>query len=374
MRGSDAIEGHTDGVIRSGTTNSARRSSLFVTLLLTALWLNPAGAVPAAPAAQSVLDQRAVPAQSVDIETAPHTLEEGQVIRLYQAVLDRSPDKGGFGFWVRRLRTGSTIEEVAADFVASREFSLVYGEPDDDEFIDLLYRNVLNREPDAAGRGFWIDQLAGGLSRVRIVVLFSESSEFVGLSNTGLVLLPPFSATISTVTAVDLGSSWRPGCPVGPEQLRRLDVSIVDFNGAGSTGTLILHEDVAEDVATVFGQLYAARYPVDRMVPVDQHSSDDLLSMDANNTSNFNCRAVTGGTGWSRHAFGRAIDINPIQNPYVTSSRVLPPQGAYFVDRTVYHPAMIYPDDIVVNAFASIGWRWGGDFNSIKDWHHFDTQ
>lgn len=303
-----------------------------------------------------------------------HTLYEGQIVRLYRAVLDRSPDDGGFDFWVRRLRTGSTIDDVAAGFVASREFELVYGEPDDGQFVELLYRNVLNRAPDEAGREFWVHQIETGLTRVRVVVLFAESSEFVALSRTGLSALPPFAGTVSGVTADDLGSSWRNGCPVAPAQLRRLDVSLVNFDGQHDVGTVIVHEDVAEQIVLVFEQLYEDRYPVARMVPVDQYDSDDLVSMDANNTSAFNCRAVTGGTGWSRHAFGRAIDINPVQNPYLTSSQVLPLQGAEFVDRTKYHPAMIYADDVVVRAFASVGWRWGGNFNSIKDWHHFDTE
>lgn len=372
MRGSTAAERHTGAMTSRVRKPLVMWRNVVVVLVLCALWPNQAGAHPQR--ADSGLPDVIPSAQAVDPASAPRTLHEGQIIRLYRAVLDRSPDDGGFAFWVRRLRTGSTIDDVAAGFVSSREFGLVYGEPDDGEFIDLLYRNVLDRDPDPSGRSYWVDQLGGGLSRVRIVVLFSESAEFVRLSNTALVPLPRFSATISTVTAEDLGSSWRAGCPVGPEQLRRLDVSIVNFKGVGDRGTLILHEDVAEQVVTVFEQLYEDRYPVSGMAPVTQHGSDDLLSMDANNTSNFNCRAVTGGTGWSRHAFGRAIDINPIQNPYVTSSTVLPPQGTYFVDRTVYHPAMIYPDDVVVNAFASIGWRWGGDFNSIKDWHHFDTQ
>ncbi len=381
MRLSAANERHTGGVARRGRTSSLTR---FLVLIVAALAL-VAGGFPgsiaqadtvtltaaSSPGATAGVAQQA-PAPASD-ETV-RTLHEGQIIRLYRAVLDRNPDRGGFEFWVRRLRTGSTIDEVAAGFVSSREFGLVYGEPDDGEFVDLLYRNVLDREPDAEGRAFWIGQIDAGLTRVRIVVLFAESSEFVSLSGTGLPVLSPFEATIANVTAEELGSSWRAGCPVGPEQLRRVEVSIVNFDGVADVGSVIVHEDVAEQIVWVFEHLYAARYPVERMVPVDQYASDDLLSMEANNTSAFNCRAVTGGSGWSNHAFGKALDINPVQNPYVTSSQLLPPQGADFVDRSAYHPAMIYRGDVVETAFATIGWRWGGDFNSIKDWHHFDTK
>ncbi len=308
--------------------------------------------------------------------------EEGQVIRLYRAVLDRRPDDGGFAFWTTRLQTGWTIDRVAAGFVQSREFALVYGSPDDDDFVRQLYRNVLDREPDPAGERFWIDQMAAGLSRTRVVVLFSESPEFRTITDTDLVELPPFEATVSTVTAEDLGPSWRPGCPVGPDDLRRIDASHVGFDGLPARGALIVHADVVDDVVGVLEVLWAERFPIESMRTVDEFyaglgPSDDLFlsdiaSMEANNTSAFNCRAVARGTAWSNHAFGRAVDINPRQNPYVTSSEILPSGGEAFLDRSIYHPAMIREGDVVVSTFAALGWRWGGDFSSIKDWHHFD--
>ena len=298
--------------------------------------------------------------------------DEGRVIRLYQAVLDRQPDLGGFAFWVERLQTGWTLDRTAAGFVESREFGLVYGTPDDETFVELLYSNVLDRQPDELGQQFWVDRLAEGMSRTRVVVLFSESPEFISITGTGLADLGDFEATVNTVSAAELGSSWRSGCPVGPENLRRVEATHLGFDGLVHSGSLIVHEVVAGDTVSILEQLWDARYPIESMVPVDQFGSDDLASMDANNTSAFNCRAVTGGSNWSNHAFGRAIDINPGQNPYVTSSQVLPPNGVGFVDRSVFHPAMIRDGDVVVEAFTSFGWRWGGNFNSIKDWHHFD--
>lgn len=323
------------------------------------------------------------PVEASTVPAAVTRPEEGQVIRLYRAVLDRRPDDGGFAFWTSRLQTGWTIDRVAAGFVTSREFALVYGSPDDEGFVRQLYRNVLDREPDPAGERFWLDQMAAGLSRTRVVVLFSESPEFRTITGTDVDDLPPFEAIVSTVTADDLGRSWEPGCPVGPSDLRRVDLSHVDFDGRPARGALIVHADVVDDVVSVFEQLWAARFPIESMQTVDRYydglgpSDDrflsDIASMEANNTSAFNCRAVARGTAWSNHAFGRAVDINPRQNPYVTSSEILPSGSEAFLDRSVYHPGLIRDGDVVVSAFRAAGWRWGGDFNSIKDWHHFDS-
>jgi len=105
------------------------------------------------------------------------------------------------------------------------------------------------------------------------------------------------------------------------------------------------------------------------------YEADDDRSMAANNTSAFNCREVTGRPGvWSEHAYGRAIDINPIQNPYVTSKGdVLPPAGAEYVDRSRTAPGMIHEDDAVVRAFRGVGWVWGGSWTSVRDYQHFSA-
>jgi hypothetical protein len=192
-------------------------------------------------------------------------------------------------------------------------------------------------------------------------------------STTSTVTTPP-SATIETVTAADLPASWRPGCPVAPEQLRRITVTHVGFDGADHRGVLIVHADWADELVGVFATLHAAGFPIERMEPIDAYGGSDDASTAANNTSAFNCRAVTGGTGWSRHAFGRAIDINPVQNPYVTASGLVLPPGSesYAADRTP-RPGVIVEGDAVVTAFDAIGWRWGGRWADPVDHQHFDT-
>ncbi len=313
-----------------------------------------------------------VPASAAASSGPPIRPEETQVERLYRAVFDRSPDAPGFAYWFRLRSTTVSLESIAAEFITSPEFAEVAGAPTDADFIDRVYRNVLDRAPDQGGANYWQQQMVHGLTRSQLVVQFSESAEFVATTGTELDPLPPFRSTVSEVDPSMLGSTWRPGCPVSPADLSLLTVSVVGFDGRAYDGELIVHRSVADSVVQIFDQLYQHRYPIERMEPVSVFDGDDDASMAANNSSAFNCRPTTGGTRWARHAFGMAIGLNPAQNPYVSVTTVLPPAGADFIDRAVHHPAMIRQGDVVVDAFAAAGWRWGGDFSSITDWQHFE--
>ena len=139
-------------------------------------------------------------------------------------------------------------------------------------------------------------------------------------------------------------------------------------------GQLIIHQDHASDMVQVFSRLFDAQFPIERMQLVDVFQGDDDLSMAANNTSAFNCREIAARPGtWSNHAFGEAIDINPLVNPLVSGNGVFPPGGAAFTDRSVQVQGGIYPGDVVTQAFAEIGWGWGGDWVNSKDWQHFSA-
>lgn len=188
-----------------------------------------------------------------------------------------------------------------------------------------------------------------------------------------VALAPAFTSTISPITlelADRMRASWRPGCPVPLEDLRYVTVTYRDFAGAAVQGELVVHADAAEDVVTVFHALFDASYPVRSLRLVDDFGASDDASMAADNTSAFNCRAITGGTGWSEHAYGRAIDLNPVENPYVLGGSVAPDAGREFADRPDA-PGVIHADDEVVRAFASVGWQWGGDWASPTDYQHF---
>jgi hypothetical protein len=188
-------------------------------------------------------------------------------------------------------------------------------------------------------------------------------------------VVPTFTASVAPVTAADLGSSWRAGCPVGPDQLRRITLSYWDFDGHPQTGSLVVHADVVDAVQSIFGRLFDQRVPIRRIEPVDRYGGSDDASMAADNTSAFNCRAaVTSGPAqWSAHAFGRAIDVNPVENPYVLGGEVLPPQGAPYTDRTTTRTGMAVPGSPLVEAFAASGWQWGGRWAGSPDYQHFSA-
>lgn len=174
-----------------------------------------------------------------------------------------------------------------------------------------------------------------------------------------------------TVRARMTDVSWRAGCPVGLDALAYLEVTHWGFDGAVHEGEMVVAADVADDVLGVFRAMFDARFPIERMQLVDDYDADDDRSMEANNTSAFNCRQVTGGSSFSQHSYGDAIDINPIQNPYVRGGTVLPPAGDEFTDRADVRPGMIVSGDVVTGAFDSLGWGWGGGWMTLKDYQHF---
>jgi hypothetical protein len=184
---------------------------------------------------------------------------------------------------------------------------------------------------------------------------------------------PPFQGTISKVTRSELRYSYRPGCPVSPAQLRRLEVSYWGFDRKRRVGSIVVRDTAARDVLSVFRRLYAARFPIRRLRLVEAYKGSDDASMAADNTSGFNCRYVSGTRRWSQHAYGLAIDINPVENPFLHGGRVEPPAGRRFLDRSRVRPGMVVSNDVVVRAFAAIGWPWGGHWTSSKDYQHFSA-
>jgi hypothetical protein len=184
-----------------------------------------------------------------------------------------------------------------------------------------------------------------------------------------------FYATVHVIDAkikARMRYSWRPGCPVPLKNLRLIKMSYWGFDGSAHMGEMVLNKRVVDDVLGVFRKMFDAKFPIRRMRLVDAYRGDDDRSMAADNTSAFNCRKVTGGSDWSQHAYGWAIDINPVENPYISrSGRVSPPNGAKYADRSRRAKGMIHRGDVVYRAFRSIGWGWGGNWRSIKDYQHF---
>ena len=172
------------------------------------------------------------------------------------------------------------------------------------------------------------------------------------------------------------GVSWHKGCPVPLSALRLITATHRTPDGGTATGRLIVHRDVARTVdQQILKRLYEIGYPIRRMEPVDAYGGDDFASIEADNTSAFNCRAATGSSNWSNHAYGYAIDINPIENPWIENGRVFHTASKPFIDRTRRRsPMQILPGDRVVRVFAAAGWGWGGSWSGgTLDTQHFSV-
>jgi hypothetical protein len=182
---------------------------------------------------------------------------------------------------------------------------------------------------------------------------------------------PPFHATVAPAPPA-YTTSWHSGCPVARESLRLITMTYRGFDGRVRDGRLVVSVRVARGVVKVFRTLYESGYPIRRMVPIDAYGNDDDRSLAADNTAGFNCRRVAGTTRWSMHATGEAIDVNPVENPYVHGGTISPPAGQSFLSRPSLR-GVIHHGDAVWRAFRAIGWGWGGDWSSPVDYQHFSS-
>ena len=181
-----------------------------------------------------------------------------------------------------------------------------------------------------------------------------------------LDLLPPpagssFEWSIEAVSEDVLArSTWHPDCPVSVNELAYVQVSHMGFDGDFHTGELIVNAKAAEALVEVFQSLHQSGFPIEQMRVIRSDELDAPPTGDGNDTTSFVCRLAVGSTRWSQHAFGLAVDINPFHNPYLKGDLVLPELASSYTDRTDVRPGMIMPGDMVTEAFAEIGWGWGG--------------
>ena len=190
-----------------------------------------------------------------------------------------------------------------------------------------------------------------------------------------LALQPPFAHSVSHVTAAQLPYSWHRGCPVAPAQLRRVRLSYWGFDRRAHTGVVVVNASAVGDVVRVFRRLYDARFPIRRLRPIDAYRGVDERSLAADNTAAFNCRyaVAPGPKRWSVHAYGFAIDVDPVENPYVLNGRVHPRAGRAYLNRSRIRPGMAYRGGLLVSAFAAVGWQWGGRWTASPDYQHFSA-
>ena len=191
---------------------------------------------------------------------------------------------------------------------------------------------------------------------------------------------PPFTFSASRLGPATRkrvrGSSWHPGCPVGLDGLRLLRIGYWDFAGRAHVGRMIVAASAVTPVRRAFARLFAAHFPIRRMHLVDDYGASDFASIAADNTSAFNCRLATGSSRFSEHAYGRAVDIDPIENPYVyTNGTTTHAPSRPYLDRSSHRPGMAFHGGVLVRAFAAVGWGWGGDWRppSATDYQHFSS-
>jgi len=151
------------------------------------------------------------------------------------------------------------------------------------------------------------------------------------------------------------------------KNLTLINVPFFSFDGEVREGQLVVHAEVAAEVEQIFKKLFEIRFPIEQMVPIVAYGWDDDVSMVANNTSAFNYRVIFGTDRLSNHSYGCAIDINPVQNPYIQRGGTIVPPGARY-DST--QPGTVTVE--IADLFESYGWDWGGDWKDRKDWQHFE--
>jgi len=196
------------------------------------------------------------------------------------------------------------------------------------------------------------------------------------------LLFADYSYSISKITPqvkqrmID-GNSWRKGCPVSLQDLRYLHVKHLDFKGRTVTGEIIVHKDVSKEVVAIFNELYTIGYPIHKMKLVSDYKGSDWQSIEADNTSAFNCRKATGSKKWSKHSYGKAIDLNSIENPYISRSGHISHKASEQYRKRVHKnnstadKAVLLKSDKAVKIFKQHGWKWGGDWSGVKDYQHF---
>ena len=198
------------------------------------------------------------------------------------------------------------------------------------------------------------------------------------------VALAPFHSLIGPLTGVPRAevkrSAWHQGCPVALSDLRLLTVSYIGFDGAAHTGQLVVNRSASKSLARVFRQLYRVRFHIHHMLLADAYGTPRQHPADGDVSSAFDCRQAVpspcvGGSGtgtWSEHAFGEAVDLNPVENPYVGCGETRDRSSRPYLDRARHRRGMVTP--AVIGAFRSIGWGWGGSWTgSTKDYMHFSA-
>ena len=211
----------------------------------------------------------------------------------------------------------------------------------------------------------------GSMKKITAVLILLSVSGFAGYRSHISKITPQVKQRMIE------GHSYNKGCPVKLEELRYLRIKHKNFSGKAQWGELVVHKEIAAEVVKIFEALYHADYPIYQMRLVSDFDGNDWRSIEADNTSAFNCRRATGSRQWSKHSYGRAIDINPIENPYISRSGHISHKASLAYRKRAHQKdtaadrAVLLQNDNAVKLFKQHGWEWGGDWKGVKDFQHF---
>jgi D-alanyl-D-alanine carboxypeptidase/LGFP repeat len=305
---------------------------------------------------------------------------------------------GGRIYWSAATGASTVTGPILAKYDAMGSASSYLGLPTGDAAPSVVAGAV--RQVFTGGRIYWSS--ATGANAIRGAILarydaIGSASSYLGLPTTseyavsggrrnrfvrGRITYYPGKGTTVTgywrpsvqgVTAADVPYTYRSGCPVGPSGLRRVKMPFYDWAGVPKFGDLIIRTSSADDMQRVFNRAFSGRFPIRQMRPVDVWQGSDIRAMEADNTSAFNCRKVTGNpTRLSQHSYGNAIDINTVENPYVTSSQVYPSGSGTYLNRSNVRKGMIVSSGPIARGMAAEGWPWGARWSN-PDYQHFSS-
>lgn len=268
------------------------------------------------------------------------------------------------------IATRDTVADdnaTSTDDTASKD-NAISGKPDGDEISVESSQENLQNVDDSAGTLLPIGATLNGDSQENNRISYTESFYYEPLSAN-------LRRYITGVSFPELSENSE-NLDISYEELRYIHILHYDFDGNLAEGELICNTSIAQDLVEIFYELYRNEYRIEKVKLIDEYDGDDNLSMADNNTSCFNYRNVPGSTSLSKHALGRAIDINPLYNPYITynndgSENILPENAFDYADRSKKFPYKIDENDLCYKLFTEHGFVWGGNWNSCKDYQHF---
>ncbi|HEV2613903.1 MAG TPA: M15 family metallopeptidase [Gammaproteobacteria bacterium] len=164
-------------------------------------------------------------------------------------------------------------------------------------------------------------------------------------------------------------------CPLSPHDLVHVQVPYWGFDHKSHTGILVVNKNIEPQVKQIFEKIYQIKFPIEKIKPLEDYNNNEEKAMEDNDTFGYHCKKMTSNSNrFSKHAYGLAIDINPVLNPYISHTKFLPVNGKIYADRTLNKPGMITKDSPIYTIFSDENWKWGGNWKAFKDYHHFETR